>query len=78
MDGAGALAPWDGRSRLPGRVRVCAAAKARPQNGPEEPELGVGELWVLPSNTQPPFCYQVLTNTFSPFPSNPVCKTGLK
>lgn len=68
--------PWNGRSSVPGRVRVCAAAKACPQNGPEEPELGVGELWVLPFNTQLLFCYQILTKAFNSL--NPVCKTGLK
>ena len=46
------------------------------KNGPEEPELGVGELWVLPFNTQLLFCYQILTKAFNSL--NPVCKTGLK
>lgn len=68
--------PWGGRSRVPVRMRVCAAAKAFPQNGSEEPQLGVGELWVLPSNTQLLFCYQILTNAFNSLHS--VCKTSLK
>lgn len=47
------------RSRVPGRVWVCAAAKPWPPDRPEEPELGVGELWVLPTKSSRRFADQL-------------------
>jgi len=57
---------------VPGRAWVCAAAGAAPQDRREELEPGVGGLWVLPSDPQPPLC--CLTSAFRSW--NPVCKIG--